>query len=163
MAMQNRATANQMALEMGRTEFGGNFNNMDFFWYRAPSFAISSVLTPITNNIQIDASADFLWIASSYQASITADAGVTGAIVTEATNVIPLINLQIADTGSGKFMSNQPIPLGAFAGDGKNPYRLVKPRIFGKNSTIGLNWTSFVAAGTAYRIDFVMHGYKVYN
>lgn len=161
--MQNQNTANQMLLDMGRTEFGGNFNNMDFFWYRAPSFVINSTIPAVTNNIQIDASANFLWIATTYQASIVADGVVLGALVTEATNVIPLVNLQIADTGSGKFMSNLPIPLAAFAGDGKNPYRLVKPRIFGKNATIGLNWSPFVVAGTNYRIDFVLHGYKVYN
>lgn len=155
--MQSREEANRMRNNLATSEFGGNFNNMDFFWYRAPSFTISSVLTPVTNNIQIDASADFLWIATSYQASIA------GALLTESTNVIPLISLQISDTGSGKFMSNLPIPLAAFAGDGKRPYRLVKPRIFGKNATIGLNWTSFVVAGTTYTIDFVMHGYKVYN
>jgi len=77
--MQNQNTANQMRLEMGRSEFGGNFNNMDFFWYRAPSFVINSTLPAVTNNIQIDASADFLWIATTYQASIVADGVVLGA------------------------------------------------------------------------------------
>lgn len=142
---------------MGTTQFGGPDNLMDFYWYGAPSFTIDTATPLVSNQIQIDASADFLWIASTYQADIAAGA------LTESTNVIPLALLQIQDTGSQKNLSNIPIPLTTYAGDGKNPYRLLKPRLFAKNSTISLNWTNSVAAGTTYRIRFVMHGYKVYS
>jgi len=132
--------------------------NKDFFWY-APNAAasVSSVAPNATQNIQIDADADFYWVATTYQIDILA------ATLTEATNIIPLVTLQIVDTGAGKYLSNVGIPLAAFAGDGKRPYRLIRPRLFGANSTIQLNWTSYVAAGTTYNIRFVMHGYKQYT
>lgn len=146
---------------LATTDFGGPDNDMDFYWYGVPPFQISSVLTPISNQIQIDASANFLWLAMSYQASIGA-AGASAAL-TESSNVIPLILVQIQDTGSQKNLSNIPIPLTTFAGDGKRPYRLIKPRLFMKNATIAFLWTNFVAAGTEYGVRVVLHGYKVYD
>ncbi len=131
----------------------------DYFWYgpqQGPA-TLSSVTPNVTQNVQIDADADFFWIATSYQVSIA------GAAIAESTNPIPLVLLQIADTGSGKFLSNTPIALGTIAGDGKRPYRLIRPRVFGANSTIQLNWTSYVAAGTTYTLYLTLHGYKRYR
>lgn len=138
--------------------FGDKRGDKDFFWYGPPAaFNLSSVAPTITNNIQIDSDANFMWIATTYQIDIA------GAAINESTNPIPLVTLQINDTGSGKFMMNVPVPLGSLAGDGKRPYRLPRPRIFGANATIQLNWTSFVAAGTTYTIRFTMHGFKIYT
>lgn len=133
----------------------------DYFWYAVSVSGLQSTAPTATSLINIDADSDFYCVAFSYQASIiTAN---LGALVTEATNVIPLVTLQINDTGSGKSLSNIPISLGAYAGDGKRPYRLVRPRVFLSNATVQLNWASYVVAGSVYRIDWVMHGYKVYK
>lgn len=134
----------------------GQKEEMDFFWYTPNGAATLSVAAPAASqNIQIDSDADFMWIATSYQADIA------GATLTEATNVIPLVTLQIVDTGSGKYLSNNPVPLAAFAGDGKRPYRLIKPRLFGANSTIQLQWANYVTGATVQTIRLVMHGFKV--
>lgn len=137
-------------------DMGDRRGNKDYFWYGPPVFTMSSVLTPVTNNIQLDADANFMWIASTYQIDVA------GALLTEATNIIPLVSLLINDTGSGKNLMNVAVPLGSMAGDGKRPYRLPRPRVFGANATIQLNWTAFVVAGTTYNIRFTMHGFKVY-
>jgi hypothetical protein len=137
-------------------ELGDRRGNKDYFWYGPALFTMSSVLTPVTNNIQIDADANFMWIASTYQIDIA------GALLTESTNIIPLVSLLINDTGSGKNLMNVAVPLASIAGDGKRPYRLPRPRVFGANATIQLNWTAFVVAGTTYNIRFTMHGFKVY-
>lgn len=129
----------------------------DYFWYQTTPAALSSVAPAAQSIIQIDADSQFALLAFSYQASIAA------AALTEATNVIPLVTVNIADGGSGKYLMNGPIPLGAIAGDGKRPYRLIGPRIFQPNSTINFNWASFVAAGTSYAIVLVLHGAKLYN
>ena len=129
----------------------------DYFWYATSPAALSSVAPSQQSLIQIDADSQFALLAFSYQASIAA------AALTEGTNVIPLVTVSIADGGSGKYLMNAPIPLAAIAGDGKNPYRLIGPRVFQPNSTINFNWASFVAAGTSYAITLVLHGVKLYN
>lgn len=138
--------------------FNPRENGSDYFWY---SHQIVTGLQSTAPNgaaiINIDADSDFYCVALSYQANIAA------AALTEDTNVIPLINLQITDTGSGKSLMNTPLPIGAFMGDGKRPYRLARPRVFMRNATIQLAFTSFVAAGTIYQIQVVFHGYKIYR
>lgn len=132
----------------------------DYFFYVTSPAEISSVATPQSSVLQFDADSQFLCIALSYQASI--QTGGLGAPLTEATNVIPLVSVNIQDGGSGKYLMNAPVPLGAIAGDGKRPYRLIGPRVFQPNSTVNFNWQSFVTAGTTYKITLVLHGIKVY-
>lgn len=129
----------------------------DYFFYVTTPAGISSVATPQQSLIQFDADSDFLWIATSYQASIA------GALLTEATNVIPLVNVLMSDGGSGKYLSNAPLPLAAIAGDGKRPYRLIGPRVMQPSSTLNFNWTAAVVAGTTYNITLILHGIKRYR
>jgi hypothetical protein len=141
--------------------FNPREGNEDYFFYAATVTGLQSTAASATSIINIDADSDFLCTALSYQAVITT-AGL-GALVTEATNVIPVVTLQINDTGSGKSLMNQPVPLGSIAGDGKRPYRLPRPRVFQSNATVQLNWLAYVVAGTIYQINFVMHGIKQYK
>lgn len=131
----------------------------DYFWYS--HLGISTLVSTAPNAvalINIDADSDFYCVALSYQCSIG------NAILTEATNVIPLVNVQITDTGSGKSLMNTPVAMGAIMGDGKRPYRLVRPRVFMANATVQLAFTAFVAGGTTYsNLQVVLHGYKVYR
>jgi hypothetical protein len=137
--------------------FNPRVDNADVFWYGARVTGLSSTATTGTSIINIDADSDFYCVALSYQADIAA------AALTEQTNIIPLVNLLITDTGSGKSLSNVTLPMGTYMGDGKRPYRLPAPRVFLSNATIQLNYTSYVAAGTTYNITTVLHGYKVYK
>jgi hypothetical protein len=128
----------------------------DYFFYVTSIPALSTVVPVAQSLIQLDADSYFLWIATTYQASIAA------AALTEATNVIPLANVQIQDGGSGKYLSNAPMPLSCIAGDGKRPYRLIGPRVLAPSATINFNWTNAVAAGTSYAITLILHGIKRY-
>jgi hypothetical protein len=150
--------------------FGKGYKN-DAFWYGPPAaVALSDTNPQGTQVIQIDAEANFEWIASSYQALIAGESVPTSSSddaaythpwpIIEANNLIPPVLLQIVDTGSGKYLMNTPIPLGAFFGDGKNPYRLIAPREFGANASIQLNWTYIGPAGVTYTIYPVLHGFK---
>jgi hypothetical protein len=142
-----------------------NFNpregGSDYFWYAATVTGLQSTATTGTSIINIDADSDFYCVALSYQAVVLT--GALGGILTEATNVIPVVTIQITDTGSGKSLMNTPIPIGAIMGDGKRPYRLIRPRVFQSNATVQLNYTAYVVAGTIYQITTVLHGYKVYK
>jgi len=128
----------------------------DYFWYATTPGNLSTVTPNQQSIIQVDADSQFALIALSYSANIAA------AALTESANIIPLVTVQITDGGSGKNLSNAPLPLSAIAGDGKRPYRLIGPRIFQPSSTINFNWANAVAAGTTYTITLVLHGVKLY-
>ena len=139
--------------------FNPRENGTDYFWYTHTAIStLSSLAVTATAFINLDADSDFYCVALSYAASIA------DAALTESSNVLPLVRLQITDTGSGKALMNSPLALYALMGDGKRPYRLVRPRVFLANATIQLSFTSFVAAGTTYTdLQVVFHGYKVYR
>jgi hypothetical protein len=135
----------------------GRDTQHDYFEYVVTVPAISTLIPNVSTPLQIENDSDFFWIASTYQADIAA------APLTEATNLIPLVDLEMQDTGSGRNFQNAPLPLTTIAGDGKRPFRLIRPRRFGANTVINMKWTNQVAAGTAYRIRFVLCGYKLYR
>ena len=139
--------------------FDPRSDGSDYYWYVAnPTSAGTSPLAPgATGNtsIQIDAGTDFYWIATTIQADIGQ------AALTYNTDIIPLVTLLINDTGTSRNLMNAPVPLGSICGDGKRPYRLVRPRLFRANSIINLTFTSYVAAGTTYGDLFLtLHGYR---
>jgi hypothetical protein len=131
----------------------------DYYWYVAnPTNAGVSPLAPgatANTSIQIDAGTDFYWIAT------TVNADIGEAALTESTNIVPLVTVLINDTGTSRNLMNAPVPVPSLSGDGKRPYRLVRPRLFRANSIINLTFTSYVADGTTYgNLYFVLHGYR---
>ena len=133
-------------------------NGSDYFWYSTRVTGLSSVAPTSTGIINLDSDSDFYCIA------LTAQADIAGAALTESTNLLPLVTLQITDTGSGKALMNSPVLLPALVGDGKRPYRLARARVFLANATIQCAFNAgFLAAGTTYNIQLVFHGYKVYR
>jgi hypothetical protein len=139
------------------TEYFGRDTQRDYFFYVVNVATLSVALPQVSTPLQIENDSDFFWIASSYQANLA------GATLTEDSNIIPLISLEMQDTGSGRYFQNAPVPLTAIAGDGKRPYRLIRPRRFGANTTINMKWTNNVVGATVYTFAFVLHGYKIYR
>ncbi|MGH7144775.1 MAG: hypothetical protein ACREJ2_11705 [Planctomycetota bacterium] len=107
--------------------------------------------------LQIDSGTDFYLIALSVQAQVNAAGGLE-----ESTNLIPLVTMQMNDSGSQRNLFSAALPLMAIAGDGKRPYRLTRPRLFRANSSIAFTFTSLEPnAGTTYSHVFVLlHGYR---
>lgn len=127
----------------------------DFFVYEAfvDQIAPAGVAA---DTIQIQADADFIWQKSTYEAD---DAG---AAQTDATRVIPLVLIQITDTGSNRQLFFNPIPIVNVFGTGRVPFILPNPRLFIKTSTIQIDFTSFEAADDrSVRLSFI--GYKFYR
>lgn len=128
----------------------------DYFFYQTLVQGLASTAPNGTSQIQIDAGTDFLWIATTYQADIA------GAAQNVDTIPVPLVTVLITDTGATKNLSNAPTPLGAMAGNGMFPYRLIQPRLFRASSVINFTWTSYVAAGTTYsNIYLIFHGIRM--
>jgi len=127
----------------------------DFYIYEAEALA----LAPAGNAndiINIEADSDFILQKFTYQADIAA------AAYLESTRPIPLITVQLIDSGSGRQLMNNPIPVESFMGSGELPFILPNPRKFLRNSTIQIAFNNFDAAIT-YNIRLAFIGYKIYG
>lgn len=146
--------------------FDPKTNGADWFTYvvdagnsPAPTGAGANLAPGAQSNpvLQIDAGTDFYLIALSVQAQ----ANGVGAL-TEATNLIPLVTVQMNDSGSQRNLFSIAPPLMAIAGDGKRLGRLIRPRLFRANSSISFIFTSLEpGGGTTYsHVYLLLHGYR---
>lgn len=124
----------------------------DWYVYTADSLALIAGAND-TVPINIEADSDFYLIKLSFFADIAA------AVQTDATRVIPLITVQLVDTGSGRQLLNNDIPIPSIFGWGEIPYILPLPRLFKGNSILRVDFTNFSAA-TTYNIRLAFSGYK---
>jgi hypothetical protein len=128
----------------------------DHFIYRAAvdTLAAGSIKTSI---IQIEADSSFVAVKCSYFADIA------GAPQTEDTRVIPLVRVQIQDSGSGRNLQNFSIPIDTIAGRGELPFVLPIPREFKASSNIKFTFENYSAATTYANVEFILAGYKTFN
>lgn len=66
---------------------------------------------------------------------------------------------QINDSGPGRTLFNDPIPVDAMRGNGELPYYYEPPRLFLRNSSVQITFTNNVATVTTAQIVF--HGAKL--
>lgn len=105
--------------------------------------------------IQIQADSDF------ELQKLTMFADIASADETEATRVLPLVTVQITDTGTGRSMFSAPVPIPAIYGDGRIPFILPVPKVFSKNSSVAFAVANFSGA-TTYNLRLLMVGAKVF-
>ncbi len=127
----------------------------DFYTYEAEALLLASGGSA-NDVINIEADSDFIMQKLSFQAD---DAG--GAF-TDSTRLIPNVSVQLVDTGSGRQLMQNPIPIPSIFGWGELPFVLDNPRKFLRNSTIQVAFTNFDAAVT-YNIRLAFIGYKIYG
>ena len=131
------------------------YRRRDFYIYEAVVAALGVGLSA-NDVINIEADSDFIL------QKLTFEADIAGAAQTEATRIIPNVLVQLTDTGSGRQLMQNPIPVSSFFGIGAIPFILPNPRLFMRNSTIQIAFTSFEAAITPdVRLAFI--GYKIYG
>lgn len=106
--------------------------------------------------IQIQADSDF------ELTKFTMFADIAEAIQTEATRVLPLVTVQITDTGTGRALFNAPIPVPAIMGDGRIPFILPVPKIFSANASVAIEVANFSAA-TTYNLRMALVGAKIFT
>lgn len=136
-------------------EFERKDRRRDFFVYEAGVTAIAAGGT-VTDTIQIQSDADFIWQKATYFADNAA------AQQTDSSRVIPNCLIQITDAGSNRQLFFNPVPIPNVFGTGVLPFILPNPRLFLKSSTIQIDFTSFDAAATPdIRLSFI--GYKLYR
>jgi hypothetical protein len=86
------------------------------------------------------------------------------AAFTNTTRPVPNWTIQITDSGSGRTLFNNPVPLDviAFPSDSP-PIDLPWPKIFRRNSTVQINIVNFDAAEATGILRFVMLGRKLFT
>jgi hypothetical protein len=135
--------------------FDPRSDGSDYYWYVTNFGAALAPAATTNSQIQIDAGTDFYWIATSYFVDLA------GAPITSGALILPLVTVLINDTGTSRNLMNSAVPVPAIAGDGREPYRLPRPRIFRANSVINFTWTSYATTTTTYTdIYFTLHGYR---
>lgn len=86
------------------------------------------------------------------------------AAFTNSSRPIPNWTIQITDSGSGRTLFNNPVPLDTIAQNSEAPPRdLPWPKIFRRNSTVQINIVNFDAAEANGRLRFVMLGRKLFT
>jgi hypothetical protein len=127
----------------------------DFFVY-AINFAALAAGATTESAIQIQADSEF----ETQKLSMFAD--IAAAAQTSSTRVLPLVTLQITDTGTGRQMFNLPVPIPAIMGDGQIPFILPTTKTFQPSSAVLISVANYSAA-TAYNLRLLLIGAKIFN
>lgn len=126
-----------------------------YFYPTNPLIVVAAAATPNPQaQIQIDTDADF---EVQY---IGCAADIAGAAQTDSTRVIPLVTLQLVQSGGNPLMP-QPVALSLLMGDGRLPFILPEPLILPANTNLTCNFGWFAAA-TDYNLRLVLIGRKLY-
>lgn len=128
----------------------------DFFGYQSNVAAIAANGGVANDVIEIEANSYFKLTKLCCSADIAA------AAQTDSSRVIPLVTLQITDTGAGRRLFDAAVPIANLMGYGGLPFILPVPRIFKPRASILLEYTSYVAAGTTYNLRVTLFGSKLY-
>ena len=107
--------------------------------------------------IQVEADSDFL---IQKLAEFT---DIDGSPQTFTTAIIPICRVTIVDTGSGRQLMNQAIPVANFFGSGKLPYILPTPKLFVKNSRINVTIENFSSATNYANVFLSFEGKKIFT
>lgn len=127
----------------------------DFFIYEV-DFSALAFGASSTGNINIQADSDFELQKLCYFADIAA------ASQTDDLRVIPLVTINITDSGSGRFLSSDAVPVASIFGTGQIPFILPTPKIFSARSTVSIEVANFSAA-TTYNLRLSFIGAKIFN
>ena len=142
---------------MQQDQYGTTQSARNRFWftYQTPNIASIAAAASATNSILFDNDSVFEWT------KITVFTDLAGAVQTPSSIVIPLVTLQIQDTGQGAYYSNAAIPLGAYAGAWGLPFILPAPQFIAPNATLQFTWNNYSAASTYANLRVQLHGFKI--
>jgi hypothetical protein len=107
--------------------------------------------------IPIENDADFKCLAGTFDASIA------NAAYTDSTRPIPLCNVQIRNTGTGRAFFNQAVPVSAVFGTGQRPFLWPVPKLMKMRSLFEFTVTNTSVATTYTNLHLVLVGIKQYG
>lgn len=127
-----------------------------FYSYSLTSGVIAAGATA-TDSVTVESDSDFILTKMSYFATNGA-----GAALTWNSRIVPLVRIQLRDTGSGRNLldANQPIP--NLFGTGEIPFILPTMLRIKANSVLRADFVSFEAADSRL-VDLSLVGFKEYR
>ena len=124
------------------------------FWYQTPNVAALAFGANTQVALPFDQDSWFIW------QKITVFCDIAGAALTDSTRILPLVTVQLIDSGNaGGFMSG-PVPIPALMGDGRLPLILPAPFLISPNRTLTFNFTNYSAATNYANLRVQLHGIK---
>lgn len=132
----------------------GKVISKEFFAYAIEFASIANGVSQ-TNSIKIEADSYFNLQKLTYFADIG------GAAQTQSSQVVPLITVQITDTGSGRNLFNQAVSIPALFGTGPLPFILPTPKLFKPQSNVSIQIAN-ISNSTTYRIALNLIGQKIF-
>jgi len=142
--------ANQLTI---MTDNNGRQFFPDFFIYMGRVSTLAAGASD-TAQINIFADGDFIVTKINYFADIA------GAAQTEDSRVIPLVRVQMTDTGSGRNLQNTAVPISSLAGHEGLPMNLPVPRVIKANANLTITFTNYSAATTYANVELAFIGYN---
>lgn len=127
----------------------------DFFIYEEDFNAVASG-TSQTGSINIQADSDFVVQKLTYFSDVS------GGAQTDSSRIIPLLSVQITDTGSGRNLMESAVPISNIFGTGQIPFILPQPKLFLARSSITISVDNF-SNSTTYNLRLSLIGYKVFR
>lgn len=128
----------------------------DLFDYVFPTFTTLAAAATAQQQVLIQNDSDFECRRISWFATIANAAFVSAAIP------VPSVTALLTDSGSGRNLENNPVPLTTIAyGPLQQPFDVPWPKIFARNSTVTLTLANFDAAAS-YNIRVTLHGRKIF-
>ena len=129
------------------------------FTYSTPVFAtLNHGASSGSQIIQFDNNSTFQWLRSFFAYDVSA------AQYTESSQPVPLITVNITDTGNGMSFMNAPVPVYSVAGIFSGlPYILPVPQFVQPNASYAFNFTNNDAAVNYTNLRFLLIGYRQFN
>jgi hypothetical protein len=131
----------------------------EFFIYAPPVLEdFSSVVLPI------DTDAEFELMKLAHFSEAAGGEFAFGDPQTEETRILPLLELQILDTGTGRNVFSAFVPFAALFGDGKVPFVLPTTKIFARQSKLEITVQPVDdAVANNFRVRLALIGEKIFT
>lgn len=131
----------------------------DFFIYQIPVFSnLAAAGGQLQQQVVIQNDAAFEMRAIAYYFNLA------NAAFTQSTRPIPNCTLQITETGSGRQLFNNPVPIVTVAWNGEGAMRhLPWPRIFDRNAAVQATVVNFDAAVATGQLFISLIGRKLFR
>lgn len=108
----------------------GRYVTTDFFVYQAFFDTVAQAGGVANASISIQADSDFYWSKGTF----FFDDGTTTQ--DDSTRILPLFTVLLTDTGAGRQLMDQAVPVENMFGTGQIPFILPAPRLFQARSTL---------------------------
>ena len=124
------------------------------FVYQTPNVVALAAAANAQVALPFDQDSNFIWQKISFFCDLA------GAVQTDSSRVLPLVLMQITDSGNSQGYMNAPVPIPAFCGDGRLPMVLPAPMLIRPNSTLQFAFTNYSAATAYANLRILLIGIK---